>query len=475
MGNLSRNLKKGIVINFVAKYSNIVIQILITSVLARLLTPKEYGVISVVTVFIAFFNILGDMGIGPAIIQYKDLDEDDISSIFIFTFFLAIFLSVIFFIFSYFIAYMYNSSIYIPIGHLLCFVIMLNVLCIVPNNLLLKDKQFKIVGASALVSNIISGGIAIFLAYVGFSYYALVFNSIIQALINFAVLLYFSKMKIKVKNYSMEPIKRISHFSIYQFLFNFINYFSRNFDNLLIGKYIGINQLGYYDKAYKLMLYPVQNLTFVITPVLQPVLSDYQNNKDVILHYYKKIVRILALIGVFVSVFCFFSAKEIILIMFGKQWIESINTFKILSISIVVQMILSSSGSIFQATGHTDKLFKTGFLSTITTITAIIIGLKLKKIEIVAFTILISFIVNFFIAYFILIKKIFKKNLSSFLYEFKGSVLIGLFMVFVYMIVNLSIDNIFLSFIFKLLIGVLTYVIGLYITKEYKILKKLIT
>ena len=261
MSNLSTSLKKGLAINFVAKYSNIIIQILINSVLARLLTPSEYGIISVVTIFIAFFNMLGDMGIGPAIIQYKDLDEDDISSIFIFTFFMGIFLSIIFFAFSYFIAYIYNSNIYIPIGHLLCFVIILNVLCIVPNNLLLKTKQFKIVGISALVSNIISGGITIVLAYLGFSYYALVFNSIIQALINFLILFHFSKVKIKIKRYSMQPIKRISNFSIYQFLFNFINYFSRNFDNLLVGKYIGINQLGYYDKAYKLMLYPVQNLT----------------------------------------------------------------------------------------------------------------------------------------------------------------------------------------------------------------------
>ena len=474
MSNLSTSLKKGLAINFVAKYSNIIIQILINSVLARLLTPSEYGIISVVTIFIAFFNMLGDMGIGPAIIQYKDLDEDDISSIFIFTFFMGIFLSIIFFAFSYFIAYIYNSNIYIPIGHLLCFVIILNVLCIVPNNLLLKTKQFKIVGISALVSNIISGGITIVLAYLGFSYYALVFNSIIQALINFLILFHFSKVKIKIKRYSMQPIKRISNFSIYQFLFNFINYFSRNFDNLLVGKYIGINQLGYYDKAYKLMLYPVQNLTFVITPVLQPVLSDYQDDKDIILHYYKKIVKVLALLGVFISVFCFFSAKEIILIMFGNQWIGSINTFKILSISIVFQMILSSSGSIFQSTGHTDKLFKTGIITTFFTILGIIIGLKLDKIEFVALAILISFIINFFVAYFILIKEVFNKKLISFLLEFRSVAIISLMMIIVYKVLHIYINNIILSFIFKLSIALISYVIGLFVTKENKLILKIL-
>lgn len=474
MNNLRENLKSGFVINFVAKYSNIFIQIIITSVLARILTPIEYGVISVVTIFITFFNTIGDMGIGPAIIQYKDLDGDDISNIFIFTVFIAIILSAIFFALSYFIAYMYASNIYISIGHLLCFTIILNVLCIVPNNLLLKDKQFKIVGISALISNLISGGITILLSYVGFSYYALVLNTIIQAFLSFLILFHFSKLKINIKNYSMKSIRKISHFSIFQFLFSFINYFSRNFDNLLIGKYIGVNQLGYYDKSYRLMLYPVQNLTFVITPVLQPVLSDYQNNTDVILYYYKKIVKILALIGVFISIFCFFSAKEVILIMFGKQWIGSINTFRILSLTIGLQMVLSSTGSIFQATGHTDKLFETGLLSTSFTIIGILIGLKFRKIEFIAFAILVSFSLNFFIAYFILIKKVFKDSLFDFLLEFKSTIFISVFMFFTYKIINLHITDVFLSFIYKLLIGIISYSIGLYITKDYEIFKQLI-
>lgn len=467
MSNLSTNLKRGFAINFVAKYSNIIIQILITSVLARILTPKEYGVISVVTIFIVFFNMLGDMGIGPAIIQYKDLSENDISSIFIFTFFISMFLSIVFFIFSYFIAYMYNSTIYIQIGHLLCFVIILNVICIVPNNLLLRDKQFKIVGISALISNIISGGITIVLAYKGFSYYSLVLNSIIQALLNFLMLFHFSNIKIKVKKYSMDSIKKISHFSIYQFLFNFINYFSRNFDNIVIGKYIGINQLGYYDKAYKLMLYPVQNLTFVITPVLQPVLSDYKNDKDVIFNYYKKIVKILALIGAFISVFCFFSAKEIILIMFGKQWIGTINTFKILSISIIIQMVLSSSGSIFQATGNTEYLFTTGLISAITMITLTIVGLILGRIEYVALALVIGFTVNFIQGYYILVKKVFQKSYLEFLKEFKSALLIVILMSIIYNLFKLNINNYIASIIAKFVIGVIIYVIGLFITKEH--------
>lgn len=468
-------LKKGILINFVAKYSNVFIQLILTSILARLLTPEEYGVIAVVLIFITFFNMLGDMGIGPAIIQYKNLKKDDMSSIFIFTFLSSIALSIVFFGFSYLIAYFYNNSIYINIGHLLCFCIMLNLLNIVPRNILLKYKRFKIVALSSLYSNVLAGILTIILAYLGFSYYALVFNSIMQSLINFLICFRCSRIKVNFKKFSMEPIKEIRSFSIYQFLFNMINYFSRNLDNLLIGKYMGMNALGYYDKSYKLMLYPVQNLTFVITPVLQPVLSEFQHRKDIILLHYKKIARILALMGAFITVFCFFSAREIILIMYGERWIGSINSFRILSISIVIQMVLSSSGSIFQATGNTKRLFQTGVISACTMILFIIVGLRLGKIEYLVGLLVLGFLLNFIQGYYILIKRVFQQSYFSFLKEFISSLLImaimAAFYILIYRVIKINIPNTFISIAVKLIIGIASYAIGLVITREYGFIK----
>lgn len=460
-------LKKGIMINFISKYSNILLQLIINSILARLLTPNEYGVIAIAMIFIAFFNLFGDMGIGPAIIQHKELEDDDISSIFIFTLGIAVFLSILFFMFSYFIAYLYKNDVYISIGHLLCISIIFNVLCSVPNGVHLKNKQFKIVGISTLVSNLIAGIVTIILAYLGFSYYALVISSIMQSMLNFFVLFYLSRIKIKFNKFSLNTIKKISSFSMYQFLFNFINYFSRNSDNILIGKFLGMNALGYYDKAYKLMLYPVQNLTFIITPVLQPVLSDYQHREDIILNTYKKIVKILALLGAFISVFCYFSANEIILIMFGKQWVASVVSFKILSISIIIQMILSSSGAIFQATNNVKLLFVSGLSGSIIMVTAIIIGLLFAKIEIVAFAITIGYCINFIQCFYFLIVKVFQKSFFEFIKEFKSTIIVIVFTIIPYIVIPFNINNVLLSAIVKGGIGFIFYIIGMIVTKEY--------
>ena len=113
------------------------------------------------------------------------------------------------------------------------------------------------------------------------------------------------------------------------------------------------------------MIMPVQNLTFVITPVLHPVLSQFQNDKEIIYDAYYKIVKLLAMIGFPLSIFLYFNASEIINIMYGPQWDQSIPVFKLLALAVGIQIVIMTGGSICQATNRTDLLFYSGVLSTI--------------------------------------------------------------------------------------------------------------
>jgi PST family polysaccharide transporter len=468
------NLKNGIIVTFIAQYSNIFAQLIINSILARLLSPKDFGIIAVITVFISFFSMLGDMGIGPAIIQNKSLDEKEVSDIFKFSLVGAFIMAIGFYFFSYFIAFFYNNTIYITLGELLSISVFFSVCNIVPNAVLYKAQKFKQVGIINIVVNALVGISTITLAFNNFSYYALVLDSIFKSLFIFLLCLKICKIKMR-KGYSFAAIKKIKNYSSFQFSFNFINYFTRNLDNILIGKFLGAATLGYYDKSYKLMLYPVQNLTNVITPVLHPVLSNYQNSKEIIYETYIKVVKVLALLGIFISIYCFFSAYEIIRIMYGPNWDKSIPVFKILSTSIVIQMVLSSIGSIFQATGYVNKLFSTGVISGIFTITAMIVGLISKNLSILALGLVIAFALNFIQCFYVLITYVFKKKFSSFLFELKSIVIIGVPMIIVYMLISkIIISNVIISAAFKLIIGSIIYCIGLYITKEYKTLRKII-
>ncbi len=475
MENIS--IKKAAIINFISRYSNILIQILINSVLARLLTPDDYGVVAVITVFISFFTIIADMGIGPAIIQDKTLTKKEISDIFIFTVFTAIAISIGFIIFSYPLSIFYENKIYITLGFILSIAIFFNVLNIVPNAILLRKKQFKTLGIRNVLITVVAGIFTIILALNGAKYYALVINSIIIAILTFAFNVYFSEIKI-ILSFSFESIKKIRDFSLYQFGYNFINYFARNLDNLLIGKVIDKVSLGYYDKAYKLMLYPVQNLSHMINPVLHPILSDYQDNLDKIYTQYKKILKILSLVGIFFAFYCFISAQEIIIIMFGDQWLKSVDSFKILSLSIWPQIIVGTSGVIFQSTGKTKLLFKQGLISTTLIIVCILCGVFTKKIEFVSLGIVIASYTNFIIVFYLLINKALDKNIFRFLKVFKSSLIIVIIITISYMLlydVIAKVDMIFMSAVCKLLLTIIAYMIGLGITKEFKVFRSLLS
>lgn len=261
-----------------SKYSTVIIQIIINAILSRLIDPSVFGLIAIITVFVNFFNILSDMGISSAIIQNKKLTTKDIENIFSFTFYLGFILGFLFILFSFFLAVFYNNKIYINISFILFFSIFFNTINMVPNVIILKNKNFIEMGIRTITISLVVGIITIILTLIGMNYYALILNSVLFSI--FIFIWNYSKVKIrfnfKVNFMSLDKIKKHSSF---QFAFQVVNYFSRNMDNLLIGKFMSNNQLAYYDKSYKLMLYPIGMVTNVITPIMHPIFSDYQNNQ----------------------------------------------------------------------------------------------------------------------------------------------------------------------------------------------------
>ena len=192
---------------------------------------------------------------------------------------------------------------------------------------------------------------------------------------------------------------------MYQFLFSIINYFSRNADSLIIGKSFSMKELGYYDKSYRLMQLPLQNITFVITPVLHPILSSLQDNKEELAAKNIHLTRILSQISFPLGIILFFCASPIIMIIFGKNWIPAIPVFQILAISVPLQVMTSTSGSIFQAAGQTKHLFYCGLQSSICTVGAFIIAAVLfRTIESMAWAWVISSTINFIFVYWLMNK-----------------------------------------------------------------------
>src|SRR5690606_11088075 len=192
--SINRELKKGCLITFVSKYSNIIFQITIGSILARLLSPEEFGIVAVIFVFTAFFNLLSDFGIGTAIIQNKELSKSHIQSIFNCTIIFGILSALIFSLISYPIANFYNNDVYVKIGLYLSLAIFFYSIDIVPQAIIRKKREFLKLESAIVVINVLTGIIAIYQAYNGYSYFALVNRAIYKSILMFIINFYNSRM-----------------------------------------------------------------------------------------------------------------------------------------------------------------------------------------------------------------------------------------------------------------------------------------
>lgn len=470
---VANEFKKGIFYSALGKYSNVLIQLIVNAILSRLLTPQDYGVVAVVNVFLIFFQMLADFGIGPAIIQNKTLNGKDISSIFAFSIYLALFLGIGFMALGIPISNFYANDVYKPISIILGFCVMFYALLIVPQSILLREKRFFNVNMVTIISNVVSGVVSIILAFAGYSYYALIFGNIVKAMVMFIIFFIQSNMKWNFK-VTLEPLKKIYSFSKNQFAFNFINYFSRNLDKMLIGRFMNESALAYYDKAYQVSLYPNQTLTNVITPVIQPIMSEYETDRNRIKDVYLRITLVLATIGIPLSVFFFFSSQEVILFLFGDQWLGSVLTFQILAVSIWIQMLSSSTGAIFQSANRTDLLLLSGILSAALNIASIFFGIYLGNIEYVAAMIVFSFSINFLMNNYLLMYRLFESNYLEFFKVLIKPMIMGSMQIIAFMLLPELSFSVFFNLVIKGIVFVLVFVLSIVATGQIKMVREFI-
>lgn len=467
-------LKKAVLINATSKYLNIIVNVIVSAILARIISPEDYGIMAIITVFSSFFSTMSDMGFGTAVIQDKTLSRKDMNSIFSFSIYISIFLMGIFYLASYIIGFFYNKDILVQMGHWLSISLLFNSMNMVPNGVLSREKRFLEMAFRNIVVYLICAIIAIIIAFAGFGVYALIIQSILSSFLMFLWSEILVKLRFCIK-FEVESIKKIAKYSGYQYAFSLLNYFSRNLDNLLAGKFIGAKELAYYNRAYTLMLYPVNNITGVITPVLHPILSDYQNDKKYIYEKYIALIKLIALISIYVEIYCVIAAPDIIRLIYGNKWENSINCFRILSLAIITQMVTGTSGSVFQALGETRLLFIAGTINVLITITSTIFGIIFgSSIDFLALCVSLSYICHFFISYYIMVKYAFKGSYMHFLKEFRMEIVIFIVLLMFGIICPINFKTNLANVVGKgVYLGVI-YVVGIYITKQYKYFEVLI-
>lgn len=466
MRNMS--IKRAAGIQFISKYLNVVIQLILMAILARLITPEEFGLVAIITVFLNLSLILSELGIGPAIVQFNNLERKDYSGLFTLSVVIGLVLSGLLCLFSSVISSFYEDSALIGLCCWSAISVVFNALNMVPNGLLLKQKRFDLIGLRLIVSSLLSGGIAVLLAYWNFGSYAMVWNFNLTAFFVFVFNIITCRNSFSLSFCSIVPaVKKVLRYSGFQAGWGLVNFFSRNLDSLLIGKLLGSSSLGYYDKAYKLITYPINYLPGIFSSVLQPYLSEYQNKLNIIYDNYLKIQKLVSLIAIPITIFLVICSSEIIMIMYGNQWGSSAPLLSALGFSVYFQMLNTLATPILQSCGRTDYLFRHICIATATTVGMLCVGLLIGDLFLVSVLISASYCFHSIPIIYYCIIRTFKCSvysyLKNFVFDFAFIVVSIAFLHFVFAVLHLPL---FIAFVAKTVSIVLLWAGYLFISGQ---------
>jgi O-antigen/teichoic acid export membrane protein len=345
-----------------------------TILLARLLTPGDYGIIGMVAIVIGFAEIFRDAGLSTATIQNEQITHEQISSLFWVNTFIGIFLFVCLLSGAPLIGWFYKKPELIPVTAVLSLSFVLNGLAIQHLSLLQRHMRFGTIGIIRISSQAIALLIAIFLAYRGWHYWSLVGSSIVTAVAITLISFLFCPWLpgwIRKGIGSRKMLRYGGHLAGS----NIINYFSRNGDNLLIGKFIGTDALGLYAKAYSLFFLPISQIRVPMNSVALPVLSTLKDQPERYIKYYQRFVDIMASLTMPLMTYCVFEADFLIRVILGSQWLGAIPVFRILAIAALIQPVYSTAHLVQLSYGYSKQFFILTCLSALVFVTSFIIGL----------------------------------------------------------------------------------------------------
>ena len=359
--------------NVVGQMISRIIQLVVSVILARLLAPEDFGLMAMAMVLIGFMEIFYELGTSSAIIQRTEINQTLLSSLFYINIVFGALLGLLFVSTGTLIAELYQDARVAPILQVLGFVFVLSSLGLVHHALLRRRMQFDRLNIIGLIVVIFDGGTAVILAYWGWSVWALVYSVLVNRLV-FIFLLYLALPWRPQFVFSWTEVNSVMHFIANLTGSKTFNYFSRNSDKFIIGKFLGASSLGFYSQAFKLITYPIDFVNATLGSVLFPALSRLENNQEFRVMYLRACGAI-ALITFPIFVGMGTLAEPFILVVYGAKWQPSIPLLILLTPLGMIQAILGTVYYIYVAKGRTDRYLYWTIISGVTVAVGFLCGL----------------------------------------------------------------------------------------------------
>ena len=469
--DLSSSSKKGFFWSFIENFSKKGLHFIIGIILARLLTPADYGLIGMCTIIISFGNIFVDSGFGIALIRKVDCTQEDFNTVFYFNILISIFFYCILYFTSPFIAEFFQIHELINLIRVLSLSIVFSAFGIIQRTILTKEIDFKSQSKAIVFSLVISGSIGILLAFKGYGVWSLIIQSLLLSI--FTSIFYFHLSSWRPKFiFSFKSFKSLFAFSSNLLISDIINILFKNSYYIIIGKFFTAMQLGLFTRAETTVNLLVNNFTNTVKRASYPVLAKIQNDEDSLKLMYRKLIKNTFLIFSSLILGLASTAESFVLILLGEKWLECVPYIQLLCFIGYFMPLTIFNLNAINVKGQSKLYLKLQIFQKIINVPAIFIAYYFGIIEMLLTMILVSFI--YYLVNSAYSNKLIKYNMKERFSDILPFVFVSIFVnLIVYQFNNFDLHYILIFTLQVLVALILTYLsYSLLKQDEFLLLKK---
>ena len=365
-------------------------------ILARLLGPSEFGLLGMISIFIAIGTSLVDSGLSSSLIRTKEADNTDYSTVFFTNLGMSLLIYGLLFVSAPYIADFYEQPILIGLIRLYCVGFVISALSAVQLTILIKAMKFKRITHFNIPSTLIGVGVGVGLGYMGYGVWSLVWMYLVTQACNSILFWSFSAWKPSLL-ISKEKLKYHYNFGYKLMLSGLLDQVFNNIYNVVIGKFFSAQSLGYYERAKTFNSYPSLMLSGIIGKVTYPLLAKIQDDSVRVAQVYRNILQVTFFVIAPVMLGAAAVAKPLFLLVLGVAWLPAVPFFQILSISFMLYPIHAFNINVLKVYGRSDLFLKLEIYKKIVVSISIIIAFQFGIYALVwssVFTSLVALVIN---------------------------------------------------------------------------------
>jgi len=371
--SLKQKTINGLKWSFIDNTANLGLSFIVGIILARLLSPQEFGLIGMISIFIALAYSFVNSGFSQALIRKQNCSQADYSTVFYFNLVVGLLFYLILFFTAGYISDFFNEPLLKPMVRVLSLVILINAFTVIQSTRLTKNIDFKLQTKISIIASIVSGTTGIFMAYSGYGVWSLVIKTILGYFLISVFLWYWNKWKPSLV-FSLSSFKELFSFGGKLMVSGLIDTLYRNVYYLVIGKYFSAVELGYYTRADQFQALPSSNLQGIIGRVSYPVLTTIQNDIPRLRTAYKKLIRSTMLITFVLMLGMASVARPMILTLIGEKWEPCIIYLQMLCFVGMFYPLHALNLNMLQVQGRSDLFLRLEIYKKLLAIPVIIIG-----------------------------------------------------------------------------------------------------